>query len=54
MKKVLTLVSALSMVAGSAVANDYDWNSGLENPQTDKNHNVVNKNGLNPHCSSLW
>lgn len=46
MKKVLTLVSALSMVAGSAVANDYDWNSGLENPQTDKNHNVVNKNGL--------
>ena len=34
------------MVAGSAVANDYDWNSGLENPQTDKNHNVVNKNGL--------
>lgn len=46
MKKVLTLVSALSMVAGSAFANDYDWNSGLENPQTDKNHNVVNKNGL--------
>lgn len=46
MKKVLTLVSALSMVAGSAVANDYDWNSGLENPQTDKNHNVVNKKGL--------
>lgn len=46
MKKVLTLVSALSMVAGSAVANDYDWNSGLENPQTDKDHNVVNKNGL--------
>lgn len=46
MKKVFTLVSALSMVAGSAVANDYDWNSGLENPQTDKNHNVVNKNGL--------
>lgn len=46
MKKVLTLVSALSMVAGSAVANDYDWNSGLENPQTDKDHNVVNKKGL--------
>lgn len=46
MKKVLTLVSALSMVAGSAFANDYDWNSGLENPQTDENHNVVNKNGL--------
>lgn len=46
MKKVLTLVSALSMVAGSAFANDYDWNSGLENPQTDKDHNVVNKNGL--------
>ena len=26
MKKVLTLVSALSMVAGSAVAHDYNWN----------------------------
>lgn len=25
MKKVLTLVSALSMVAGSAVASDYSW-----------------------------
>lgn len=46
MKKFLTLVSALSMVAGSAFANDYDWNSDLENPQTDKDHNVVNKNGL--------
>ena len=40
MKKVLTLVSALSMVAGSAVANDYDW-SGLDTPKTDANHNVV-------------
>ena len=40
MKKVLTLVSALSMVAGSAVANDYDW-SGLDSPKTDANHKVV-------------
>lgn len=42
MKKVLTLVSALSMVAGSAFANDYDWQfvGGVNNP--------------NPHCSSLW
>lgn len=40
MKKVLTLVSALSMVAGSAVANDYDW-AGLNSPKTDANHNVV-------------
>ena len=46
MKKVLTLVSALSMVAGSAFANDYDWNSGLENPQTDENHNVVPQFGI--------
>lgn len=30
MKKVLTLVSALSMVAGSAVASDYSW--GEESP----------------------
>lgn len=40
MKKVLTLVSALSMVAGSAVAHDYDW-SGLDSPKTDANHKVV-------------
>ena len=40
MKKVLTLVSALSMVAGSAFANDYDW-TGLNTPKTDANHNVV-------------
>ncbi len=40
MKKVLTLVSALSMVAGSAFANDYDW-TGLKSPKTDANHNVV-------------
>lgn len=40
MKKVLTLVSALSMVAGSAFANDYDW-TGLNSPKTDANHNVV-------------
>lgn len=40
MKKVLTLVSALSMVAGSAFANDYDWTS-LNSPKTDANHNVV-------------
>lgn len=40
MKKVLTLVSALSMVAGSAFANDYDW-AGLDTPKTDANHNVV-------------
>ena len=40
MKKVLTLVSALSMVAGSAFANDYDW-SGLDSPKTDANHKVV-------------
>ena len=45
MKKVLTLVSALSMVAGSAFANDYDW-SGLDNPKTDANHNVIGKTGL--------
>lgn len=45
MKKVLTLVSALSMVAGSAFANDYDW-SGLNNPKTDANHNVIGKTGL--------
>lgn len=40
MKKVLTLVSALSMVAGSAVAKDYDW-SGLDSLKTDANHKVV-------------
>lgn len=40
MKKVLTLVSALSMVAGSAFANDYDW-AGLDSPKTDANHKVV-------------
>mgnify|MGYP002765408814 CR=1 FL=1 len=40
MKKILTLVSALSMVAGSAFANDYDW-TGLNSPKTDANHNVV-------------
>ena len=42
MKKVLTLVSALSMVAGSAFANDYDWqfgDNGVNNPKTDANHN---------------
>ena len=35
MKKVLTLVSALSMVAGSAFANDYDWQfvGGVNNPK---------------------
>lgn len=44
MKKVLTLVSALSMVAGSAFANDYDWQfgvGGVNNPKTDANHNVL-------------
>ena len=44
MKKVLTLVSALSMVAGSAFANDYDWQFGVDgvnNPKTDANHNVL-------------
>lgn len=44
MKKVLTLVSALSMVAGSAFANDYDWqfgDNGVNNPKTDANHNVL-------------
>lgn len=45
MKKVLTLVSALSMVAGSAFANDYDW-SGLENPKTDTQGNVQGAAGL--------
>ena len=29
MKKVLTLVSALSMVAGSAFASDYNWGTEL-------------------------
>ena len=34
MKKVLTLVSALSMVAGSAFAHDYSWSVG-KTPTTD-------------------
>lgn len=43
MKKVLTLVSALSMVAGSAVANDFDWawENGVTVPPTNANHNVL-------------
>lgn len=43
MKKVLTLVSALSMVAGSAVANDFDWawENGVIVPPTNANHNVL-------------
>lgn len=40
MKKVLTLVSALSMVAGSAVANDFDW-TGLEEPQLEAGTHFV-------------
>lgn len=40
MKKVLTLVSALSMVAGSAVANDFDW-TGLEKPQLEAGTHFV-------------
>lgn len=40
MKKVLTLVSALSMVAGSAVANDFDW-TGLEDPQLEAGTHFV-------------
>ena len=41
-KKVLTLVSALSMVAGSAFANDYDWQfvGGVNNPKTDANQHL--------------
>ena len=45
MKKVLTLVSALSMVAGSAVAHDYSW-SVDKTPSTDKEHNVAGCVGL--------
>ena len=47
MKKVLTLVSALSMVAGSAVANDFDW-TGLEEPQLEAGTHFVKgtKNNL--------
>lgn len=45
MKKVLTLVSALSMVAGSAVAHDYSWSVG-ETPSTDKNGVVENTKGM--------
>lgn len=45
MKKVLTLVSALSMVAGSAVAHDYSW-SVDKTPSTDKGHNVAGCVGL--------
>lgn len=43
MKKVLTLVSALSMVAGSAVASDFDWawENGVTVPPTNANHNVL-------------
>ena len=44
MKKVLTLVSALSMVAGSAVAHDYAW-SVDKTPSTDKNGIVNNTDG---------
>lgn len=40
MKKVLTLVSALSMVAGSAVANDFDW-TDLEKPQLEAGTHFV-------------
>ena len=40
MKKILTLVSALSMVAGSAVANDFDW-TGLEKPQLEAGTHFV-------------
>lgn len=45
MKKVLTLVSALSMVAGSAFAHDYSWSVG-KTPTTDKNHDVAGCVGL--------
>ena len=46
MKKVLTLVSALSMVAGSAFAHDYAWSGLGENPKLDKNGDVVGCAGL--------
>ena len=55
MKKVFTLVSALSMVAGSAVAHDYNWNfndsklvigeDGLKDLSKEGNVNVT-KDGL--------
>ena len=45
MKKVLTLVSALSMVAGSAFAHDYAW-SVDKTPSTDKNGVVENTKGM--------
>ena len=45
MKKVFTLVSALSMVAGSAFAHDYSWSVG-ETPSTDKNGVVENTKGM--------
>lgn len=44
-KKVLTLVSALSMVAGSAFAHDYSW-SVDKTPSTDKNGVVENTKGM--------
>ena len=40
MKKVLTLVSTLSMVAGSAFANDFDW-TGLKEPQLEESTHFV-------------
>lgn len=40
MKKVLTLVSTLSMVAGSAFANDFDW-AGLKDPQLEEGTHFV-------------
>lgn len=40
MKKVLTLVSTLSMVAGSAFANDFDW-AGLKEPQLEEGTHFV-------------
>lgn len=46
MKKVLTLVSALSMVAGSAFAHDYAWTGLGDNPKLDKNGYVVGCAGL--------
>ncbi len=45
MKKVFTLVSALSMVAGSAFAHDYSW-SVDKTPSTDKNGVVENTKGM--------
>ena len=45
MKKVLTLVSVLSMVAGSAFAHDYAW-SVDKTPSTDKNGVVENTKGM--------